>query len=150
MNVLGIQCEKNRIIWAVASGSTRASANLLGAGSSGPPSDVRSEQLLWVYKEISEMIATHAPDVIHLSEAEAGQSMKASTLERAQVDGIVLAAAAQSRTPIHTFKWATLRARFKVGAKEQMLAYVAELAVAGGIPKSRLTPVVAAIATMDA
>ena len=66
------------------------------------------------------------------------------------MDGIVLAAAAQSRTPIHTFKWATLRARFKVGAKEQILEYVAELDIAKGIPKSRLAPVVAAIATMDA
>lgn len=148
MTVLGIQCEKDRIIWAVVSGDVRSTASLINSGISGPPSDIRSEQLLWVYKEILDMLATYNPDTINLAAAEIGQSLKASTLERAQMDGVVLAAAAHARTPISPFKWSTLRARFKVGAKDQILTHVAQLNVAAGLPKNRLTPVATAIASM--
>lgn len=148
MSVLGIQCLKDKLIWAFVEGDGRTTAQLSDCGATALPADERSKQLLWVYKEFLEILASHPCSIVSLSEAETGQSVRNATLERAQMDGVVLAAAAQFGTPVQRLKWATTRARFGVGGKREILAHVAQMPLAKGLPQNRLVPVTAALAVL--
>lgn len=148
MAVMGLQCEKNRILWAVVEGNTRSTATVMECGARPLPKKSRQERLHWIYQEITEMVASHTPESIYLCEAEAGQSMRASILEHAQMDGVVLAAAESSKQAVTSYKWQTLRSRYKAGSKDQILALIREMPLSSGIPKNRLVPIVVALAEL--
>ncbi|MBT2565094.1 hypothetical protein J7I84_01040 [Arthrobacter sp. ISL-85] len=146
--MLGLQCEKERMLWALMDGDTRGTATMVSSGSRPLPKKSRQEKLHWIFREVTEMVLSHSPGSIHLNEAEAGQSMKASTLERAQMDGVVLAAAEQAQQEVLTYKWPGLRSRYKLGSKDLILDHVATLQASAGTPRSRLIPVIVAIAEL--
>jgi Holliday junction resolvasome RuvABC endonuclease subunit len=146
--VLGLQCEKERMLWALIDGETRGTATMVSSGSRPLPKKSRQERLHWIFREVAEMVHSHSPGSIHLNEAEAGQSMKASTLERAQMDGVVLAAAEQAQQVILTYKWPGLRSRYKLGSKDLILDHVSTFQVAMETPRSRLVPVIVALAEL--
>jgi Holliday junction resolvasome RuvABC endonuclease subunit len=148
LTVLGLQCEKDRMLWALIHGETRGSATLTASGTRPLPKNSRQEKLHWIYREVTEMVTSHTPDSIHLSEAEAGQSMSTSVLERAQMDGVVLAAGEQAQQVIQTYKWPTLRSRYKLKSKDLILNHVAAISLAAGTPKSRLVPIIVALAEL--
>lgn len=148
LTVLGLQCEKDRMLWALVRGETRGSATLVDSGSRPLPKKSRQEKLHWIYREVTEMVTSHAPESIHLNEAEAGQSMSTSILERAQMDGVVLAAAEQAQQVIRTYKWPTLRSRYKLASKDLIHNHMASVPLASGTPKSRLVPIIVALAEL--
>lgn len=149
MRTLGLICEKEKLNWAVLDGERRDEASVVDSAITVLPHDERQNQLLWVYKETLDMVDTHKITQIALSEAEAGQSVRASTLERAQMEGAVMAAAGQARLPLKRYKWASLRSRFGVGDKAAILAHVDSLPLTSGIPKNRHVPIVVSLAATD-
>lgn len=136
------------MLWALVEGESRSTATLIASGARPLPKSSREYCLQWLYREVLEMVTTHDPQAVHLSEAEAGQTMKAATLERAQMDGVVLAAVAQTSPNVQSYKWPTLRSRFKLKAKDDIVQYASSLTAFSSVPKSRIVPVIVALAEL--
>ena len=63
---LGVKCTKDTLDWAVLQGDDRGSATVLDAKRVTAPAGGRGQQLVWVRKEIEELLQKHAVDEVVL------------------------------------------------------------------------------------
>ena len=87
MAVLGVRCTKDKLDWAVLDGNDRSSATVVEHRQVTVPAGDRPSQLVWVRREVIELLERHAIDVGAVRVAEGGgQSV---SLGRSEVEGVV-------------------------------------------------------------
>jgi hypothetical protein len=146
MRVLGLRSYRNELSWAVVDGNSRATAVLVAHHLDSAPAGTRGEVLRWVRNEVTGLMNDHAPDAVVLCLAE-GQQLTNATVERAQVDGIILEVTHSLGVAAIGKKSATIRSNFGANTKAALNAALGELAVTSDIPPTakRREPTVAAL-----
>ncbi len=99
--------------------------------------DTLSERLAIVHRELSQLLAQHAPDAVSIEEVFYSVNAK-SALKLGQVRGVALLAAAQSRLPV--FEYAPLKIKstvvgYGLAKKEQVQFMVARLLELEHVPE---------------
>lgn len=144
MRVLSIKCAKVDLAWMVVEGNTRSDAVILVSDKARAPVGDRGEQLTWAGKELTEVLTKYTPCVAALAMSE-GQSALA---ERSQMDGVVLSVLHQRQVTVAPLYSASVRSKFAVRKKEDVLAIVSALPACGPkttAPQKELLALAAAI-----
>jgi hypothetical protein len=149
VKVLGIKCSKDQLQWVLLSGDSRTDATVVEHQEPQAPAADRGQQLLWARKELLEVLARTAPDVVSLRVAEAGQSAAAS-FGRVEMDGVAQAALAEAGYVTRRCRSSTLRGLFKVKNGIELKGVTNKLAAVTSSTKSRRDQVLGALAEFPA
>ena len=148
MLTLGIKCSKDTLDWAVVQGSTRSGATEIDDGKATAPAGDRGAQLVWLRREVLELLERHPAEQVALRVAESsGQSL---SLERVEVEGVVQEAIGSLGLTCHRLYAATLRSKYSArNAAALEAAYASEPLIAAKA-KTRRDPLVVALAVLPA
>jgi Holliday junction resolvasome RuvABC endonuclease subunit len=141
---LGVKCSKDTLDWAVVEGDDRASAVLIGSGTATAPAGSRGDQLVWLRKEVQELLHRQGVDGVALRAVEPGG--KGNSLPRAEAEGVVLEAVAAAGFACRRLVGASLRSAFAVKNGAELEQALTAFSVVAATPKTRRDPVSAAIA----
>ena len=148
MKVIGIRCTKDQIQWVVVRGESRGEAVVLDHDEATAPVGDRAEQLAWASKELIEVLGKHQPERVSLRVAEAGQSVSAAILLRAEMDGVMQAAASSRGLTVQRFSSATIRSTFSAKNKIELDRVMAGIPCVAAMTKSRQEQTVVAVAAL--
>lgn len=140
---LGVKCTKDSLDWAVLTGDDRGSATILEAERATAPSGSRGQQLVWVRKEIQELLQKHAVDEVVLRAVEPGG--QGNSLPRAEVEGVVQEAVAAEGVSCRRVVAVSMRSAFSAKNGEELQAAVMAIPTVATRAKSRQDPVTAAL-----
>lgn len=147
MRVIGIKCTKEAIQWVLLDGATRADAVVKEHGEPIAPAAERPEQLAWARKEILELVGRLVPDQACLRVAEVGQNV-ASSLARAEMDGVVQEALSEVDVPVKRYYAATVRSAFSAKNRSALDTETSKLSCVNSTAKVRREQVVVAAAVL--
>ena len=121
MRVLGVRCSKDSIAWVVLEGTDRSDAKVVTSEEApvapkGTSPDVRAAQLLWAWKETTEIVGRTGAESagIKVNEAATGGA------GRCEVEGVVQAALADAGLTVKRFKAASFRSAFKAANRNEV------------------------------
>lgn len=140
---LGVKCSKDTLDWAVVVGDDRGSAMIVDSKRVTAPGAARGQQLVWVRKEIHELLRRYAVGAVVLRAAEPGG--RGNSLPRAEVEGVVQEAVAAAGVSCRRVVAVSMRAAFSAKNGAQLEAAVMAIPIVAATPKSRRDPVTAAL-----
>lgn len=146
MRVLGIKCAKEKIGYALVEGTQREDATVLHAQVLTAPDGERGEQLVWVRREIQELLSRHQPDEVVLRGVEPGG--QGNSLPRAETEGVVREAVAAAAMPCRRVVAVSLRSAFGAKNGAELEAASAAIPAVSATAKTRREPVVVAISAL--
>jgi Holliday junction resolvasome RuvABC endonuclease subunit len=123
LKVLGIKSFKQELGWIVLEGGNRADASIVAYARPKLPTGGRGEQLVWVRKELHEILDQHDPDVAALSMSQGNSALT----ERSQMDGVLLASLQERHIVPDQLYAASIRSKFSGLLKDQIAIAVAAL-----------------------
>jgi Holliday junction resolvasome RuvABC endonuclease subunit len=144
MKVLGIRGTKDSLMWAVVEGRSRQDAVVAAYAKASAPAGDRGAQLVWVRKEVHELLDQHKPDTVAIRVAD--PSGQGNSLPRAETDGVVLEAVAFRGVTCRIFFAATVRGHLAARTTAELNAALAEIPATAKTPASRRDPVAVAMA----
>jgi len=109
----------------------------------------RAEQLGWTRRELREILVRHTPELACLRVAEAAQNA-ASSLSRAEMDGVVQATLAEIGIPVRRFLAVSVRAAFRAKRSVDLEAAIETIPCVAATAKSRRDQLVVAVAGLPA
>lgn len=141
--VLGVKCTKDTLDWVVLEGNDRESARVLAAKRVSAPTGDRGQQLVWVRKEIQELLQKYAVEEVVLRAVEPGG--QGNSLPRAEVEGVIQEAVAAKGLTCRRVVAVSMRSAFSAKNGAQLEAAVMAVPVVAATPKTRQDPVTAAL-----
>jgi hypothetical protein len=145
MRVLGIRPHKDRFEWALVEGADRQAAQIVEMGKCPIPDlGSRGQELGWVRAEVHALLDRLSPDQAAVDVCEPSIANPG----RSEVDGVVQEALGARQVPTARLYAASVRSRYKVKTKADLLEALEAVPVIATTPKSRREPVIAAVAEL--
>jgi hypothetical protein len=139
-------CTKDRLDWAVINGLDRQSVIVVEHRQAAVPNGDRGSQLVWVRREVLELLERQPIEKSAVRVAEGGgQSV---SLGRAEVEGVVQEALAATGLEPRRHVAASIRAAFQATNNAELATRLATLAIVSATAASRREPVVSAVALL--
>lgn len=146
--VVGVRCRKNKLDWAVLDGPDRQSAVVVEQRLVSVPSAERGAQLVWVRREVEELLERHELDAAAVRVAEGGGP--SVSLGRAEVEGVVQAALSAAGVEPARHVAASIRAAFKAKTNAALTPALVAVPVVAEAAVTRRDPVISAAALLPA
>jgi Holliday junction resolvasome RuvABC endonuclease subunit len=140
---LGLKCTKDTLDWAVLEGDNRHSATVLNSKRVTAPVGDRGQQLVWIRREIQELLQKYAVNEAVLRAVEPGG--QGNSLPRAEVEGVVQEAVAAMGIPCRRVVSVSMRSAFGAKNGAQLQEAVMAVSVVAATAKTRQDPVTAAL-----
>lgn len=148
MVVVGIRCTKDKLDWAVLDGPDRQSAMVVEQRQASVPNGGRGAQLVWVRREIEELLERNAVDAAAVRVAEGGGP--SVSLGRAEVEGVVQEALSAAGVEPARHVAASIRAAFQAKTNAALGPALSALPIVVGTAATRREPVISAVALLPA
>ena len=146
MIVLAVCCAKDYMDWVVVDGDRRDSASTVEQRKTTIPSGPRGQQLVWVRKEILELLERHQVEAAAVRVAESGgQSV---SLGRAEVEGVVQEALTSAGLAPIRHVAATIRGIYEARNTAELTSALLVVPSISGTSVSGREPVVSAVALL--
>jgi Holliday junction resolvasome RuvABC endonuclease subunit len=148
MQILGIDTSKSGFCWSLlqsAQGSTGASV-IASAKLEYPTNVSRASGLGWIHQELTDIQTHYHIDGVAIKRAEVARNMTNSVLERAQVDGVVLATFGTIRIDATDYPWKSIAALLGHKNRDSVIAALRSAEWAKEVPVARLGSVAVAMA----
>src|SRR3954447_11486683 len=139
--VLGVKCSKDSLDWAVVEGVERGSATVVDSKRVTAPAGSRGEQLVWVRREVQELVDRFGVVEVVVRVVEPGG--QGNSLPRAEVEGVVQEAVAALGVTCRRVLAVSLRAAFSARNGAQLQEALSAIPVVASTPKTRQDPVTA-------
>lgn len=146
MKVLGLKLSKNKVSWALIDGETRATAKVLGHGSITAPKGDRGSELVWVRREVLELLDKHSPELVAMRIADPGG--QGNSLPRAETEGVAQEAVSSASAECRRFYAATIRGSFSAKKAADLESALKAVPATASTPASRRDPVTVAVACL--
>ena len=146
---IGIECEAFALSYVVIAGTRVTYEVVANATIKAPANSDRSHVASWAHTEMKEMFMRYEPIAVGLKKTELGSPARASSLDRAEVDGVVRLAAMQAGKPVEGWPWKSLSARLKTGNKDGTTSAFRADPNSTGVPKARYGALAAALVALD-
>jgi hypothetical protein len=146
MIALGVRCTKDSLDWAVVGGAQRDLASVIEHRKVSVPAGKRGEQLVWVRKEVLELLQRHSVEAAAVRVAEGGgQSV---SLGRSEVEGVAQEALESAGVSPIRHVAVTIRGAFGVRNNAELGSALAAIPAIGSTAASRRDPVISAVALL--
>ncbi|GLY27424.1 hypothetical protein Kisp02_07890 [Kineosporia sp. NBRC 101731] len=147
MKVLGLKCGRDKIAWAVLEGETRLNAVRVDHGVvEAPKTADRGETLVWVRREVHEMLERWSPDRVSMRLAESVG--KGNVVPRAETEGVVTEAVTSRGIVCDRLYGASVRAKFSAKTAAALTVALEQVPCIVQTPSTRRDPVIVAAAVL--
>lgn len=143
MRVLGIKCRKDGFDWVLVQGNSRSTSAVIEHGSPSAPAGERPLQLVWVRREILELLERNRPEVVAVRAGEPG--VQGISQNRAEVEGVVQEAVGSVDVPVRRIVAATLRGAFGVKNGGELKQMTGNIPIVASTAKVRHDQLLAAL-----
>jgi hypothetical protein len=146
MIALGVRCTKDSLDWAVVGGAQRDLASVIEQRKVPIPAGKRGEQLVWVRKEVLELLERHSVEAAAVRVAEGGG--RSVSLGRSEVEGVTQEALASAGLLPIRHVAVTIRSAFGARNNAELTPALGAIPAIKSTGASRREPVVSAVALL--